>query len=294
MQINKHGSFYIRNGWPTKIMDAITNDPLIFSPNNELNAVDVIGVGRVMVKSMRYWASVMGITFETKVSHGVFHKLTELGKQIVANDPYCQGVATLWLLHRNLARSEDDATAWWWLYNDCDQQSFTKDSFSSAFHLFLQRHGETYPKKSVEKEFDCLKNTYVSEKAFDVHKVVEEDTVPFFAPLRLMQYIGNNMFEKRKPKAKEIPINVLHYCILADNAEHLLESTEIDIDTLLESDKQVGRYMNLSYSTLLELLQQLENAGKLKLVNNFGNRYIHLLDVDSVRILGECFERDVR
>ena len=52
--------------------------------------------------------------------------------------------------------------------------------------------------------------------------------------------------------------------------------------------------MNLSYSTLLELLQQLENAGKLKLVNNFGNRYIHLLDVDSVRILGECFERDVR
>lgn len=73
MQINKHGSFYIRNGWPTKIMDAITNDPLVFSPNNELNAVDVIGVGRVMVKSMRYWASVMGIAVEAKIPQGVFH-----------------------------------------------------------------------------------------------------------------------------------------------------------------------------------------------------------------------------
>ncbi len=51
MQINKHGSFYIRNGWPTKAIDAITNDAFIFSPNNELNAVDEIGVGRVMIKA---------------------------------------------------------------------------------------------------------------------------------------------------------------------------------------------------------------------------------------------------
>ena len=40
MTLNKHGSFYIRNGWPTKIMDAITSNPNIFSPNNELLAVD--------------------------------------------------------------------------------------------------------------------------------------------------------------------------------------------------------------------------------------------------------------
>ena len=56
MTLNKHGSFYIRNGWPTKIMDAITSNPHIFSPNNELLAVDSIGVGRVMIKAMRYWA----------------------------------------------------------------------------------------------------------------------------------------------------------------------------------------------------------------------------------------------
>ena len=26
MQINRHGSFYIRNGWPTKIIDAISDN----------------------------------------------------------------------------------------------------------------------------------------------------------------------------------------------------------------------------------------------------------------------------
>ena len=63
MQISKHGSFYIRNGWPTKIMDAL-REPHIFSPNNELYAVDTIGVGRVMIKAMRYWATVLGIASE--------------------------------------------------------------------------------------------------------------------------------------------------------------------------------------------------------------------------------------
>ena len=36
MLLNKHGSFYIRNGWPTKILNAISADRFIFSPNNEL------------------------------------------------------------------------------------------------------------------------------------------------------------------------------------------------------------------------------------------------------------------
>lgn len=177
MQINRHGSFYIRNGWPTKIIDAIFEIPLLFSPNNELAAVDTLGVGRVMVKAMRYWSVVLGITNEVKTPQGVAHQLTQLGDYIRDHDPYCQDIGTLWLLHRNLSSRENEATAWWWLYNCLDQQTFTKDSFSNAFYLFLQKEGETYTRKSVEKEFDCLKNTYASEKAFDVKKIMEEDTV---------------------------------------------------------------------------------------------------------------------
>lgn len=293
MQINRHGSFYIRNGWPTKIIDAISDNNMLFSPNNELSAVDTLGVGRVMVKSMRYWATALGISNETRPQQGVVHQLTQLGRYIWENDPYCQNVGTLWLLHRNLSQRENEATAWWWLFNSLDQQSFTKNSFTNAFYLFLQKNGETYTRKSVEKEFDCLKNTYVSEKAFDVRKILEEDTVPFFAPLGLLRYMGNGIFEKRRPKAKEIPLDIVHYCILADNVEHLKNSVEIDLDVLLEADNQVGKYMNLTYSTLLELLQQLENLGKLKLINNFGSRYIHLLDVDADRVLRECYQENV-
>lgn len=294
MQINKHGSFYIRNGWPTKIIDAINEDQYVFSPNNELNAVDDIGVGRVMIKSMRYWATVLGISVETKNQQGVFHTLTELGRLIAQYDPYCQDTGTLWLLHRNLACNVDSATAWYWAFNILSTKSFTKEEFVSAFYLYTQRYGEEYNKKSVEKEFDCVKNTYVSEKAFDINKVIDEDTIPFFAPLKLLEATGAGGFQKCKPLIKDIPSEILLFCILTDNKDQLNNNLEISVDTLLDNEKQIGKYMNLSYTTLLELLQQLENQKHLRLINNFGSRYIHVNTLDEHLVLRNYYAEIVR
>lgn len=289
MQINKHGSFYIRNGWPTKIIDAINLDQYIFSPNNELLAIDSIGVGRVMIKAMRYWTTVLGITLETKNQQGVCHTFTDLGRQIIACDAYCQDKGTLWLLHRNLAHSQENATMWYWAYNQLSAKTFSKEEFVSAFYLYAQRQGEEYNKRLLEKEFDCFKNTYVSDKAFDIERVIDEDTIPFFAPLRLIEYSGGGQFKKHQTRVGDIPPDILLYCMLADNEDHLHNGCEVDIDVLLEGDRQIGRYMNLSYATLLELLQKLENEKKLKLINNFGSRYIHITSLDRDQVLNEYY-----
>ena len=265
MQINKHGSFYIRNGWPTKIVKAVSKDPLIFSPNNELKAVDEIGVGRVIIKAMRYWSVVLGLSIESKTSMGITHVLTDLGKLVSENDPFFQDIGTLWLLHRNLTKEMDNATAWYWTFNELENRVFSKESFSNSFHSFLQKNGEKYTKAAVEKEFDCIKNTYTSDRVFDIDKIIDEDTVPFFAPLKLIQYIGDGKYEMKRSSVKDIPLDVVLFCILSDNENHLKESQQIGIDTLLEGENQIGRYMNLSYSTVLELLQQLENTSKLTL-----------------------------
>lgn len=294
MQINKHGSFYIRNGWPTKVIDAILRDDHIYSPNNELLAVDTIGVGRVMIKSMRYWATVLGLASEGKDQQGVCHNLTPLGELISECDPYCTDLGTLWLLHRNLARNEDEATAWYWAFNVLTDAEFDKGYFSDAFYAFLQREGASYTSKAIEKEFDCFKNTYVSDQAFSLSKVLEEDTIPFFAPLRLIEYKGKGVFEKRKLSAQEIPSDIFLYSILADNNEHLAVNRQISISTLLESPCQVGKYMNISFPVMLELLQKLENAGYLRLVNNFGNRYVEISQICADEILEEHYHRTGR
>lgn len=284
MLINKHGSFYIRNGWPTKIINAIQADNLVFSPNNELDAVDFIGVGRVMVKAMRYWASSMGISHETKSQQGIICNLTELGNIVSACDPFCQDKGTLWILHRNLAINDEIATAWYWAFNEYNSKSFTKDDFCSSFYSYIQREGGSYQKNAVEKEFDCFKNTYVSDKTFDITKIIDEDTIPFFAPLGLLRYHAG-FFEREKIFAKDIPADILLYCIMMDNKEMLKNSRQISIDNLLEQPKQVGKYMSLTYAVLLELLQILENQGYINVINNFGNRHIEIITDDSTDTL---------
>lgn len=293
MQINKHGSFYIRNGWPTKIIDTVdkqTKSTYIFSPNNELDAVDQIGVGRVMVKALRYWASALGITNESKTQQGVLHSLSELGALIAQYDPYCRDIGTLWLLHRNLARNLEEATAWAWAFNIYAAKSFAKDEFVEAFYAYVQTNGGKYARSAMEKEFDCFKNTYASDKAFDLDRILDEDTVPFFAPLKLLEYSGNGHFEKRRVDPRDIPVKILFYCILKDNEEYLHTNTQINVDTLFEGINQVGKYMNLSYSTLLEMLQQLENRKWISLVNNFGNRYIEVRPINATELLSDYYK----
>lgn len=105
--------------------------------------------------------------------------IRNLGRQIMVQDAYCQDKGTLWLLHRNLAYSQENATMWYWACNQQNVKTFSKEEFVSAFYLYAQRQGEEYNKRALEKEFDCFKNTYVSDKAFDIDKVIDEDTIPF-------------------------------------------------------------------------------------------------------------------
>ena len=188
MVVNKHGSFYLRSGWGTKVLRAVNEDEMIFTPANELKAVDNIGLGRVMVKALRYWADATGLTIEQKVKNGVKEEKTDLFNLLDTYDRYFQKTGSLLLLHRNLARNQENATAWYWAFNELDKQSFTKDEFVDGFHYYLAVNGMTVKKNAVEKEFNCFKNTYLNDKKFDIKTVMDEDAYSMLAPLHLLKY----------------------------------------------------------------------------------------------------------
>lgn len=290
MVINKHSSFYMRSGWGTKIIDAVSDYPEIFSPSNEQVAIDRIGLGRIMIKALRYWAGAMGLCTEKKGSSGIKLCPTEEFEAIEKYDKYFQRNDSLLLMHRNLAKNMNEATAWYWLFNEWKGDVIDKELFVNSFHPYLSINGMSVKQKAVEKEFNCLKNTYLTERTFDLQTIMDEDTYPFLGPLHLLQQDGKRI-KKRHLSKKDISAEILIYAIAKDNMENdSIKGKQISIDRLAEDKGQVGRYFSLSYSKLIEILLEAENKGYIRLYNNFGNRFVEFSDVNSRKLINRLYE----
>lgn len=289
MVINKHGSFYLRSGWGTKIIQAVEADNMIFSPANEQEAVDRIGLGRVMIKALRYWADASGLTTEEKVQGGIAERRTDLFDLLEANDRYFQKPGSLLLLHRNIALNEENATAWYWAFNEFDKQAFSKEEFVEGLHYFLAVNEMSIKKAAVDKEFNCFKNTYLAEKKFDIKTVMDEDTYPFFGSLHLLRVNEDKKFEKAYLTKAEMPLHIMIYAIAKDNPEESSHSGQVSIDKIMEEKRQVGKYFPMRYSKLIDMLLEAENKKLLTLNNNFGNRFIEFSDVQYDRLLNEYY-----
>jgi hypothetical protein len=275
----------MRSGWGTKIIDAVESEKHIFSPSNEQLAVDQLGLGRIMIKALRYWSVAMGLTEEGKDSDGITQEKTSFFDLVAKNDRYFQDNGSLLVLHRNLVLNQDDATAWYWLFNEWELQSISKEEFSDAFHTYLAVNGMKIKKDAVDKEFNCVRSTYVGDQNFDIKSVMDEDTYPFFGPLGILKVGEDKRLVKSSLTSKDIPLELLVYFIALDNPEESRNQNQINIDRLLEEKGQIGKYLNMRYSRLVEMLLEAENKGYISLNNNFGNRYIEFWDRDYSKLL---------
>ena len=92
-----HESFACRYGWLPKLHEAVADDPSLFeSPER---AILRLGIGRNMVKSIRFWADAFGLTTNRRGRTCLTpfaHRLLEPTK---GRDPYLESQDSLWRLH---------------------------------------------------------------------------------------------------------------------------------------------------------------------------------------------------
>lgn len=290
MVLNKHGSFYLRRGWGTKIIQAVEVDNMIFSPSKELKAVDEIGLGRVMIKALRYWSDATGLTKEVKQQGGIRAEKEPIFSLIQENDRYFQKPGSLLLIHRNIVKNKEKATAWYWAFNEMNSQSFSKEEFVDGLHYYLAVNGMSVKKNAVEKEYNCFKNTYLSEKKMDIRTAVDEDTYPLLAPLNLLKVNEDKRIEKSFLTRNEVPLEILIYAIAMDNPEESSNCGQVSIDKLMEEKEQVGKYFPIRYSKLTEMLIEADNKKLLAINNNFGNRYIEFSKLPYEKLINNYYE----
>lgn len=160
MKFRAHDTFFIRKGWLSKGMKAVHSKPDVFVAKDE-NPMDVLGIGSNMVKSLRYWLVATNLTEEALQNKHRVQKFTGFGDQVFENDRFMEEYGTLYLLHYMLSKNEEDATAWYFFFNEFNMSEFTREDFVAALQNYVSMRGETVAIRSISDDFACILNTYL-------------------------------------------------------------------------------------------------------------------------------------
>lgn len=137
IRLKGHEKFHLREGWITKGLYGVSNNPKVFTGNE---GTDQLGVGTNMVKSIKYWMLAMGLIGEDQRNGA---ELTELGKIIFKYDAFLEDDVSLWLLHSFIAKNSFRATVWYLFFNKCQAEEFTKEELFTVLKKELIAYAET-------------------------------------------------------------------------------------------------------------------------------------------------------
>jgi hypothetical protein len=273
MKFRAHDTFFIRKGWLSKGMKNIKQDPTVFMGTNG-NPMDILGIGANMVKALRYWMQAVGLTEEPQFGRKE-QTFTKLGEIIYENDPYIEEMGTLWLLHYMLASNKEEATAWYFFFNEFKLTEFTKDDFIKHLQNYLRMNNEEVSERSLEDDYNCIISTYVPRIKSNPEKVHPESNID--CPLGELGLI-DVMNKKNKIHKKSSPSkDTLHPLILlAIISQQAGDEKEIRISSIQNDILNAGKIFNLDIISLINLLYKIEHMGHIKVVRTAGLDIIHI------------------
>lgn len=267
MRFRAHNTFFIRKGWLYKGMKNVEHDPQVFMGTNR-NPMDVLGIGANMVKALRYWLKAVGLTEEPPAGPKM-QNFSELGKIVYENDRYMEEMGTLWLLHYKLVTNVDEATAWYYFFNEFRLSEFTRDDFVVQLNNYVRMNDDKVSERSLEDDFNCVINTYVPRIKSNPEKVQPESNIDCpLGELGLIDIVNKKekIYKKNTPKK-----NTIHPLILlAVIVEQAGGQYEIRISAIQNDDCNVGKVFNLDIITLTNLLYKIELMGYIKVVRTAG------------------------
>lgn len=162
--IGQHETFIPRYGWLKKGYECCIKEPHIF---NTTNAIEKLGVGKNMVRSIRYWCMVCNLLTETEDKGKL--KPTKLGIFLLDNqkgvDPFLEDIATIWLLHWQMFAVSQRTISWILAFNFCRLSEFTHKQLTEI----IIKAASGYEKlskisdKSFEKDASCIIRMYTPD-----------------------------------------------------------------------------------------------------------------------------------
>lgn len=275
MKFRAHETFFIRKGWLSKGMERVVAKKDLFVDKSD-NPMDILGIGSNMVKSLRYWLQAVDLTSEP-TSGKRLQTLTSFGEMVYENDRYIEELGTLYLLQYKLAKNKNDATSWFFFFNEFVMSEFTREDFVQAIqnYILMQGEGSSAAIRSLNDDFACIMNTYLPRYKSNPGKVSPENNIDCpFGELGLVDIA--NRRQKTYKKTTPSPKTFDPWVILAVISDQAGGRDEIGLNDLLKSPCNIGKVFNLDAVSLLDVLHQVEKSGSIKIIRTAGLDVIHL------------------
>jgi hypothetical protein len=182
-----HETFACRFAWIPKAHRFLTQRPDAWSDDEA--AMVELGIGKNMVRSLRFWATAMGVVSGRA---GKDLAVTPFGERIFGEkgyDPYIEHVATPWLLHWKLASTAAPPLfAWHFMFNRWPYPEFGRSDVLSAFANEAQRVGVDHSDVTLTQHFDVFLHSYLPGRS----NVDPEDSLDGpLTDLGLLQIVGD-------------------------------------------------------------------------------------------------------
>ena len=271
-KISGHETFPCRYSWLPKAIQETKKTPNLFKDEDQ--AMIKFGVGKNMVRAIRFWSESFGILDIQKGSGA--YTVSPFGEAIFGKkgcDPFLQDIRTLWLLHWKLSLNNDKPLlAWAFLLNNWHEPEWTKTRILAVIQQEFERGPTKVSPTTIEHHLDVFIHTYTSTK--NRNGEFQEDNLDCpFVDLNFIERIGDRTepsSTRREPiyafnrNAKtEITQELFEYCLhdfftRVHPNERALSFTEICVGAY-----SPGQVFKLSESDVREYLQNFSKKSRL-------------------------------
>jgi hypothetical protein len=260
----RHETFHPRYGWLRKAVEAGQRATPTENPFLADDATVELGVGKNMVKSIRFWGHAAKLLDEVKNperSRLVGSQASALGGLIFDTadgaDPYMELAGTPWLMHWFLLRPTCSLPVWWLAFNRFGAVEFTDEDLVAFVVEEIGRAGWEQPNvSSIQKDVSCLLRTYAS--ASTARETIDDR---LDCPLRELGLIetsweSRHSFRFRLGAKPTLPDLVVAFACFDWLALQRRSARTVSLNRLATGIGAPGRIFRLSENDLLESLQR--------------------------------------
>ena len=259
------------------------------------NATIKLGVGKNMVRSIRFWALANKIIEQDTGSSSEFVP-TALGHAIFRDknglDPYLEDPQTLWILHWLLFSKPCSLPVWWLIMNKFPATNIKIKDINNSIQQTITNMSEwkTPSSKSIEKDVNVFIHTYTTEQG----KLSIEDYLD--CPFRQLHMIRHSKDMIRFVFGKKYGMSayVVAFASLDFIKRANISSKSISITRLATESGSVGNIFKVGENDITDMLNQVCNTtNQIQMKNINGVQHLVFDDSDIAinDILGIAYNR---